>query len=346
MKRWIIALGFLVVIGTCTLAWSQVRPLGDDPDVRPINVVVVGVTDYISSDYKPDSQIERSQTIGGQIEQRCKDIKTFFYETYGKSAKVHPLCTPAETTKPALDKFFTREFPKYAKDTLSVVFFISHGEQVDSDGSVITPDLRIITSDTTHEDPDLTSVSFTKQAMGWLEGAPVGATVYAFVDTCHSGAAKNIQVERRGDSDNERGLYLNIMASSLPRDKSFAAAFTKAILDIWGRKELCLNDASLPNRIRNLIQDDSPILLGAFEGRPIPVIRYHGSGCLFARAKDDRLLLLYGGANLPDTVYRVVSTSANQNVSDGDLIGKSYEYVRLPEGEYDVAVTKRDANSF
>jgi lipid-binding SYLF domain-containing protein len=346
MKHWISILVLLVLIGMCVLAESQVGPLGDNPDISPINVVVVGVTDYTSSDYKPDPTIQRSETVGGKIEQRCNDINSFFKRTYGKSAKVKLLCTPAETTKPALEKYFTREFKKNAEDTLSVVFLMSHGEQVESNGSVITPDLRIVTSDTTHEDPDLTSLGFTKDVMNWLEGPPIGATIYLFVDTCHSGAFKNVQVTRRGDLDNEKGLYLNVMASSLPSDKSFAASFTKAILDIWESKELCLNDAGLPNRIHNLIQGDSPIILGDFEGRPIPVFRYQGSGCLFSRAKDDRLLLLYGGANLPDTVYRVVSTPANQKVSDGDMIMKSYEYVRLPEGEYDVEIKERETNSF
>jgi hypothetical protein len=224
---------------------------------------------------------------------------------------------------------------------------MSHGEEVQgTPQSIISPDLHIIASDTKDDDVDINSISVTRDVMSWLSSPPPGSTIIVFIDTCHAGSFQNIQVKRFGDLASEYGLYLNIMASSLPNQNSFAASFTKAILQIWGAKELCLNDAGLATRIKHIIQDNSAVKLNTFEGLPITIVRYQGSGCLFAPANDDRIILIYG-APIPNPVtYTVRSTGPIHEVRDGDLIGKSYEYVRLPKGEYDVTIMEESSTPF
>jgi Caspase domain len=342
----------LLTLATAILPWpialhAQVKtdqtPSTQADSALKLNVIVIGVTDFVYSKYKPDAGVPREDTVGGVIEKRCDEIEQFFKSSYTEQqVSVTVLCKAADTTKPAIEGFFLRRYPALAKDTLTLLFILSHGEDINpSEKSLFTPDLRIITSDTTDEDADTTSLSTSRGLLPLIASAPSGATVFAFIDTCHSGAFQNIAVTRLGQLTSDYGLEMNVMASSLPDDKSFGGSFTSALLTILGEKELCLNDSSLPTRIRNLIQNNTPLKLDPFQGRPITIIHYQDNACLDAPSRADSLVLLYAGTQLPATIYQVTKQSSNDLVLDGDLIGKSFEYVRLPRGKYNLTVSER-----
>jgi hypothetical protein len=341
LRRVGIALAFLLCVARDIRAEESIKAEGG----KKLQVVVIGIADYVMPEYQEDPDLPPELTLAGKVRTTCTAIREQFEKTYGTLANVRTLCTRETTTRDAIAHYFSSEFPRVAAGTLSVVFLISHGENNTLPASAaIRPDVRIITSDTTRENIDYKSISMTEELLPWLARPAGNAAVIAFVDTCHAGDFRNPRAFQVAELANRYGVHMNVMSSALPAEMSYSAAFTQAILEIWrGKDRLCMDDPGLAQRVRQIVQERVMLPLKTFEGLPTTLIRFQGPCCLDSLEPPENLLLLYSGAELPDTVYEIhKDDGASTKVYEGDLIGKNFEYVRLGSGRFRVLIHQRE----
>jgi hypothetical protein len=312
---------------------------------RKIHVVVIGVPHWSIDSYNEGS-------LGSSISYACDKVHTFFASRFEKEQlEFHIQCEPTNTDWASIYKLLYVDVPKFGQQTLTFVFILSHGERVPDDPARKAVDLRILTSDTTAETRDERSISVVHHLIPWLskltEG-PEGSTVLVFLDTCHAGSAATVLPKLEGLLDEERGLKLSIIGSSLAASNSYAASFTLGLLDLWSLPE-CPPANKTNEVLRAAMQQKALATFTGLEGYPTPIIPYSGTLCIGNLGADGKLLFAYQGS-LKNVLWEAVpivggypAANALARISPSEA---PFGVMRLDSGNYEVRATVESGDIF
>jgi len=307
-----------------------------------IQVMVIGVTDFPG--YDPKGDRNDSDTLGGQIKARCAEVENFFRDRFKGQVNVTPICEGKRTTAQGIRNFLDSTYRLNAAGNLSLLFLMSHGEEANpKEDSMFDPDLRIITEDTPAEPDDEHSLTMSQDVFPMLVHLPPGATVFAFIDTCHAGKfMQNKVIKDMGRKAEDFGIQINVLAATLPSEETYGALFTEAVLTAIG-SGICLSDQELDIKIKELMKPTALKLnigFDALEGLITPLSSYSGQVCLNAPNGKRGLVLLYAGPGDHIIEYKITGETVQGEIS-GNLNNKSYVSIPLLlGGEYDVQFTQ------
>lgn len=262
-------LGFLLT-GIQPRAWAQVSP-------PTLQVVIVAVHNFADVAYQ-------SPVLEQGIQDAEKQLTTFFTEHF-PNAMQKIVDSPQSTTSDALTSFFKNDFPALAGGNVTLLFVLSHGEEEKFPNPGFGGDLFIVTQDTIQANFKSKALSLSTDIISRLNGQKPGTIVYAFIDTCHGGAAANVQLSLTTALNNAMGTNLMFMASSLSDQLSFKGGFTSALVQAWEAQSgnNCTSPEQSIQPLRNAIIHEASIQgikLGANDGFPTVLIPYHGNLCL------------------------------------------------------------------
>jgi hypothetical protein len=268
-----------------------------NPSNRKIQVFIVGVPSWKVT----DNHYDKDTILGGDIQDTCLEIRTFFSNRFGHEVQFHPAnaCTPAVTTREAIRHQLEFEMPHLGKGTLTFVFMMSHGQSVRVANSFFGWDTEFLTSDATDTNLHSESISIDFDLMSWLKKMSEGSTALVFVDSCNSGAVDNPAVQMEGTEESSfAGVTLGLMVASTSHQGTYDTAFTRSLLALW-KSGQC---PAYPMKIEQYLQDEISKRIGGarlvgYDGRPEPIVRYAGGWCLSQLGAQGRLLFLYQGSN-------------------------------------------------
>jgi hypothetical protein len=296
------------------MSQSGSQQASDAPNIttnRKVHVVVVAVPHFKIDDYNSDD-------LAATLNERCSDLGTYFTNALGKdNVEIHPYCKEENTTREALRKLFSITIPGFSADTVTLIFIMSHGESVEFRNEYLKNDLELITSDTNTSDEAgdskgerlFSSILFGSELMPWLERAPKRSTILVFLDTCHAGAAASRNTSLTAAMASQFQLQYLVIGSSLSQNKSYAALFTKDLLDMW-HDDGCLNQSTLPNEIYSKMKTQAA--LQNSEGLPYYIVSYNGPLCLGNFGKDRRLLFIFAGQDARDNPFQYTVKEASK----------------------------------
>ena len=326
---------------------SSPQPTSDAATARPprqIHVVVVAVPKFSIPGYNGD-------VLRQSFLDRCDFIKRYFEKHLGKeNVKVDQYCTQQLTTRESLRRLFTIDIPRFSANTVTLLFIMSHGEEVDFQNGYMASDVELITSDTRitddGDDADgerrFTSILIGSEMLTWLESAPRGSTILTFLDFCHSGAAASLSTSLAQSIQQQFGLRSLVVSSSLPSDDTYKALFTQALLDLWDTSGGCMNLDTMPTAVWEKMKLGAP--LKGTEGLPVVLVQYKGPLCLGNFGGDHKLLFLYGGqdAEMNPYNYQIAMAGGDHKVITSSLLASTYLPIPLDSGQYAVSVTRDD----
>jgi phosphate transport system substrate-binding protein len=323
----------LAIIAVSVLAVSSLLTGTVTAQSPKIELVVVAVPEFATDKYNVKG-------FKDAIEERCQDIQTFFEKHIGKEhLEPHVFCTREDTTSTKIKRLFQTDFQNIAADTLTFVFIISHGEPSTYNNLGLPTDLRIVTSTSDPNEPDLSYLSFSTELLAWFQKIPAGSTVLTFVDTCYAGSAVSPAAAIAATVQQVfGGMRLFVMGSSLRLEESYGAAFTKALLTLWDKQEGCVDPQAMENDIRNEIDASVEVPLNDFQGIAKVIVGYAGPLCFTNFGADGRLLFLYGGAGQKDTVWKVFEGTKvvpdRRPLKRGAFTERFFDMARLNKGNY------------
>jgi len=307
---------------------------------KKLQVVILAVSSY--DDHHWDNP--RLQLA---IEERVKELKDYFSEHFPK-ADVHIVSTHNETTHESILTFLRGkdkgQFHQFANGTVTLLFILSHGVPKKSPNPNFSQDLSIVTSDTTKR--GTRALSFVKDVFpefGGLEEK--GSIVIAFLDTCYSGAASSLTMEAVRAGAENYGLRTMIMASSLSDQKSYLAAFTKALLTLWETSspdQSCTDPDQAPEVLHKTIDG----LLGAgqlgpTEGEPKVIVQYKGKLCLESFSADQGIVVFYNA--MPRTVAAIIKENGRQIDLPVPLQTEVVRPYKVARRKYSISIVRNDS---
>jgi hypothetical protein len=311
---------------------------------RTVQVVIIGVTKFDIPSYN-------NSVLTDAISSRCAELETYFKTHLGAgNVTIHSYCTPELTSREHLRHLFAVDIPSFSANTLTMIFLMSHGEAVSFNNDFLKSDVEIIASDTKTSDEQndskserlFSSVLLGSEALTWLQRAPAGSTILMFVDTCHSGSASSLSTNMLTFLQQQFGLGSLVLASALPSDNTYQAAFTEALMNLWDAGTNCLNEDTLPNDVFQQMSTQVP--LTGSEGLPTFIVKYNGPLCLGNFGKDRKLLFIYAGH---DAQQRPYNYQIAEDLSTGshpilkNLLNYTYLPIPLDAKKYTVNI-KRD----
>jgi hypothetical protein len=286
------------------------------------------------------------------FEDRCDAVKKYFEARLGSAnVKVDQYCTKELTTRESLRRLFTIDIPRFSANTVTLLFIMSHGEQIEFQNGFVASDVELITSDTRitddGEDGDgerrFTSILVGSEMLTWLESAPRGSTILTFLDFCHSGAAASLSTSLTQVIQQQFGLRSLVVSSSLPSDDTYKALFTQALLDLWDTSNGCMNIDTMPTSVLEKMKLGAPI--SGTEGLPVVLVRYQGPLCLGNFGGDHKLLFLYAGQDAERSPYNyeIATAGNNHRIITSSILASTFLPIPLDSGQYSVSVTRGTA---
>jgi hypothetical protein len=244
---------------------------------RQLQVVIVAVHSFADQQYD-------NPLLEAGIRDSENGLVSFFAQHF-PNVRPRIIDLPQDTTSSALTTFFKSEFPSLADGNVTLLFVLSHGEADPPRTPPFGGDLFIATQDTVQAQFKDKALSLTNDIVGRLQGRLPGTIVYAFMDTCHGGAASSAQLRLTASLDEAFGTNLMFMSSSLSDQLAFKASFSAALIKLWDQQsaEGCTSPEQSVQTIRQLIFDSAAsqgVNLGPNDGFPSVLIHYHGSFCL------------------------------------------------------------------
>jgi hypothetical protein len=319
-------------------------------EARKIHVVVVAV---------PIFKIDRynSRVLKDAFQERCDELKDFFETHLGtENVDVEQYCTEDKTTRESLRHLFSIDIQRFSAKTVTLIFIMSHGEQVSFGNGFLDSDVELITSnteETNDKDSDgkrrFTSILVGSELLTWLETAPTGSTILTFLDTCHSGAAGSLSTKFvQFMAQQDGGLRSLVVSSSLRSEATYQAFFAEDLLDLWNSGTTaapgCINLDTMPDDIYKRMKSQAP--LENNEGTPEVLIPYQGPLCLGNFGKDRKLLFIYAGQDAQKDPYHY---EVKQHSSAGATIIIPEQPLRfafypipLDAGQYSITVTRHN----
>jgi hypothetical protein len=264
------------------------------PLQKKLQVVIIAVSQFDDTDWQ-NASLEIS------IKQSSQDIQKFFRENF-PTAKLTVLETHQQTTAKSIQEFFSPhgDFRKLANGTATVLFIISHGKPHTGPVPPLTNDLWVVGSETHPGDARERWVSVAKDVVQQIDDLEPGSVVFLFLDTCYSGSLQSLEMRVNADFAELYGIRMMVMASSLPKERSYRATFSEALIDRWKEPstgEACTSPWQAPSSLRKyMIQRLEPPPLSLFEGNPQIVIPFFGDFCLESFDKDHGLLVLFNAS--------------------------------------------------
>jgi len=331
-------------------ASATISAVPAEPQARKIHVIVVAVPTYKIQSYNSDE-------LKAAFADRCEEVKTFFQDHLGAdNVDVLQYCSEQKTTRESLRHLFSIDVPSLSARTVTLIFIMSHGEQVSFKNGFLSSDVELITSDTEQTDDGdsdgkrrFTSILVGSELLTWLTTAPTGSTVLTFLDTCHSGAVGSLSTSlAQFMSQKHGGLRSLVVSSSLPKAATYKAYFTKDLLELWNSGTAaapgCINLDTMPDDIYKQMKVQAPLDPG--EGTPEVVIKYQGPLCLGNFGKDRKLLFVYAGQDTERDPYQyevrqVTATGASVVIPEQPLRFAFYP-IPLDSGQYSIRVSRHN----
>lgn len=313
---------------------------------RKVHVVIVAVPEYSIKEYN-------TPVVRDSIVERCEDVRKYFDERLHENVQIDQYCTKESTTREALRALFEITVPSFSAGTVTLLFIMSHGEQLLYDSQIHGSDVELITSDTVmNDDADtdhkrqLSSILVGSEMLSWLQAMPNKSTLLTFLDFCHSGAMGSLSTYLGGLIQQGFGQRALVMTSSLPGDGTYRALFTKDLLSSWDTSDnKCLDADSIGDSIYEKMKTQAP--LAGTEGIPQVAIRYQGPLCLGNFGGDHKLLFMYAGQDAEGRPYHYQvfeEGQANANPIIDSQIRSVYVPVLLNAGKYTVKLERNDVS--
>lgn len=334
---WLNAPSSLLLLGSM-LTGIQPRALGQGSPPT-LQVVIVAVHNFTDVAYQ-------SPVLEQGIEDAEKQLTAFFAQHFPNTVpKIVDL--PQSTTSDALTSFFKNDFPALADGNVTLLFVLSHGEEEVFPNHSFGGDLYIVTQDTVQANFKSKALSLSTDIISRLDGLKPGTIVFAFIDTCHGGAAASVQLSLTSALDRAMGTNLMFMAASLSDQLSFKAGFTSALVQAWKSQSgnSCTSPEQSVQPLRKMIVDAASsqgITLGPNDGFPTVLIPYHGSLCLesFGAARG---FVVVQNATPMSVVVSFLDTQGNE-VHEEPLEGNEVVAFGLPKKSYKLSFFQNNAD--
>lgn len=313
----------------------------DDAQNRKLEVVIISVENF-------DDPYYYNPLLQLNIHNAADQLIEFFSRRF-PSAHLTVLRTHDDTTSPHLSEFFRGTFRNLASGNMVLLFVISHGEALPNPNPAYGSELRIVASNTPFNDIPGKTLSLTTDIIGNLGGLLPGSFLFGFIDTCHAGAAKNLQLAIEASLISELGVKTMLMASSLSDQLAFQASFSQALVKIWSgpqrspqaSTQTCTAPEASTQLVRSTIQGilgpSSP--LGRTEGFPTVLLHFQGQMCLETFNAQSAIVDIVNGS--PNT-YVASFTDQTGDEFDQPVNGNEAVPIRLSRTTYHFAVYRNN----
>lgn len=301
---------------------------------KKLQVIIIAVSEF-------EDPAWHNARVKESIRSAADELESFFSKRF-PNAQLHILRTKDETTSDSI-RALLRQLRTFGSNTITLLFILSHGEQLALPNPAYSQDLMIITSDTRSQDPEARAIRAKRDLITSFQELARGSLVFAFIDTCHSGAIGSALLQFENTLvDQLSAVKMNVVTSALPENRSFRAMFTKALLEIWRRNGNCTSPYSTPQRLREAIRSmlaSEGQTLRETEGHVSVPIPFKGNFCLESFGTDRALIAFYNASSTnyiasirpieQDKQYRALQTA---------LLPKDVTATNLERGIYDIRV--------
>ncbi|MGB9512644.1 MAG: hypothetical protein WBU20_13240, partial [Candidatus Acidiferrum sp.] len=306
---------------------------------KNLQVVIISVENFDDSQYQ-------NALLQTNIKKAADEVVGFFTQNF-PAAKITILRTHDETTISHLDGFFKGTFPNLISGNMTLLFVLSHGESYPLPNKKFGSDLRIVASDTPANDIAGQTLSLTTDILNRLNGLEPGSFLFAFIDTCHSGAASNLSLKVDAALQDALGVKTMVMASSLADQLSFQASFSQALVRIWQQPATPPgHTCTVPEVSGQIVRQNIIAILGGQsstlgpnEGYPDVLIHFQGAFCLEYFQSQNAIFDLINGS--PDS-YVATFTDSRGNPFSQTVNGHDAVPITLTRSSYNLALYRNN----
>jgi hypothetical protein len=300
---------------------------------QPLRVTVVAVQHFAR-----ESGLENS-TLSESIGLAASSIKEFFRKHY--NVEPHVSSAPEQTTAECIRNTLN-DLSNDSEKLIHIVFLISHGQQQNRPGSANDSQLLLAGSDASG------STISGQEIIQYLTQVRAGASVFLFIDACHSAAIKSLALQRWLDSQKNLNVHFMILASSQADKDSYNARFSRALIRLWERDDACRTFGSdipekLATELRDLASLEEPQpaqRMPAPEQLPVLVYPYGDGFCIEAFQADRALLLLVNPTFEAVSVTIRPLSGTTQKIQTAQVAGVQSFPIALRREQYAIEIAR------
>lgn len=304
-------------------------------EVPKLQVFIIGVNKfrYISNNTSISGALN-NENLNLEIRKTATSVRDYFDAFGEENVQTHLMIDSIETTESALGEFFDSTFKENADNTISLLFFITHGIQSSNQN------LRLLTSDYSHYDGFITS----NRILESINSLSSNSLVFTFIDACFSGAIKNdADLQKMVTDRNKAGLKSYIVTSATENEKAFNCYFTKALLKVFSDQNSinCITPSDLGDKIYD-VYDQMNLTKDARSHVELHTCFGNDKLCLDNFTKFNSLLVII---NPEKSVIDFSISSSNSSYPGfkGEILPYGKRFVRLEEGDYKIVFTEKSA---